>query len=148
MARPQNPNLNFNNLIVLVTKLRRKLDAQIEAEVHYRGYHQFKSSYLPVFLLLFKEPGTTVGIAEACGVTKQASSKLLREMTGFGLLKSHVNREDRRSEIIQLSAKGRRMATEVRKCLNRLTENYKTLMGKQEYDQMLELLGVLWILHE
>jgi hypothetical protein len=31
MPRPQNPNLNFHNLIVLVSKLRRKLDAQIEA---------------------------------------------------------------------------------------------------------------------
>lgn len=148
MARPQNPNLNFHNLIVLVSKLRRKLEAQIEAEVHYRGYKHFKSSYLPVFLLLFKEGSTTVRIAEACGVSKQASSKLLIEMSRLGYLKSQVNKEDRRSEIILLSAKGKRMATEVRKCLHRLSENYKTLMGRDEYGQLVDLLEVMLVLHE
>lgn len=148
MARPQNSNLNFHNLIILVSKLRRKLDAQIEAEVHYRGYKNFKSSYLPVFLLLFKEGNTTVKIAESCGVSKQAISKLLLEMSELGLVKTQVNKQDRRSTIVLLSAKGLRMATEVRKCLVKLTDNYKSLMGKGKYDTMVELLDVLWVLHE
>jgi DNA-binding MarR family transcriptional regulator len=142
MARPQNPNLNFHNLIVLVSKLRRKLDAQIEAEVHFRGYEVFKSSYLPIFLLLYKEGNTTVMIAE------KATSKLVLEMIELGLLKTQINKEDRRSSIVLLSAKGKRMATEVRKCLHRLSENYKSLMGKDEYDGMMGHLEVLWILHE
>jgi DNA-binding MarR family transcriptional regulator len=148
MARAQNTNLNFNNLIVLVSKLRRQLDAQIEAEVHYRGYKSFKSSHLPIYLLLFKEGSTTVQIAEACGVSKQASSKLLKEMSELGLVKTQINKSDRRSSIVLLSAKGKRTATEVRKCLNNLTENYKTLMGKSKFEHLVELLDVLWILHE
>ncbi len=148
MSRPQNPNLNFNNLLVLVSKLRRKLDSQIEAEVYYRGLKNFKSSYLPIFLLLYKDGDTTVNIAEACGVTKQASSKLILEMTALGFLKTHVNKEDRRSTVVLLSAKGKRMATEVRKCLSKLTENYKSLMGKNKYDSMVELLDILLVLHE
>jgi DNA-binding MarR family transcriptional regulator len=148
MARPQNPNLNFHNLIVLVSKLRRKLDAQIEAEVHYRGFGLFKSSFLPIFLLLYKDGNTTVNIAEKCGVSKQATSKLVLEMIELGLLKTQINKEDRRSSIVLLSAKGKRMATEVRKCLHRLSENYKSLMGKDEYDGMMGHLEVLWILHE
>lgn len=148
MARPQNPNLNFHNLIILVSKLRRKLDSQIEAEVHYRGYKSFKSSYLPIFLLLYNEGSTTVKIAEDCGVSKQAISKLLAEMTSLGLIKNQVNKEDRRSSIVLLSAKGVRMSVEVRKCLNKLTENYKSLMGKSKYESLVEHLEVLWILHE
>ena len=54
MPRPQNPNLNFHNLIVLVSKLRRKLDAQIEAELHYRGNTAFKSSYTKKEVQRFK----------------------------------------------------------------------------------------------
>ncbi|MEZ4804525.1 MAG: MarR family winged helix-turn-helix transcriptional regulator [Bacteroidia bacterium] len=128
--------------------MRRKLDAQIEAEVQYRGFGFFKASFLPIFLLLYKEGNTTVNIAERCGVTKQATSKLVLEMIELGLLKTQVNKEDRRSSIVLLSAKGKRMATEVRKCLHRLSENYKTLMGKDEYDKMMGHLEVLWILHE
>ena len=148
MSRPENPNLKVDNLIVLVSKLRRKLEAQIEAEVHYRGIKDFKSSYLPILLLLFKEGSTTVDIAEACGVTKQAISKLVLEMTGLGYLKSQTNKQDKRSSLVMLSAKGKRMATEVRKCLHKLTENYKDLMGKGKYDNMLELLEILLALHE
>lgn len=148
MARPKNQTLNFHNLIILVSKLRRKLDSQIEAEVHYRGYKNFKSSYLPIFLILYKEGSTTVKIADECGVTKQAISKLLLEMSNLGLIKSQVNKQDRRSTIVLLSAKGMKMATEVRNCLISLTDNYKSLMGKTKYDNMVELLEVLWILHE
>lgn len=148
MPRPQNPNLNFDNLLVLVPKLRRKLDSQIEAEVFHRGLKNFKSSYLPIFLLLYKNGDTTVNIAEACGVTKQASSKLIQEMSSLGYLKTQINKEDRRSTLVLLSAKGKRMATEVRKCLNKLTENYKSLMGKTKYDNMVELLDILLVLHE
>jgi hypothetical protein len=36
----------------------------------------------------------------------------------------------------------------VRKCLSRLTENYKSLMGKTKYEHMVELLNVLYLLHE
>jgi DNA-binding MarR family transcriptional regulator len=97
---------------------------------------------------LYKEGSTTVQIAEHCGVTKQASSKLILEMSELGFLKSQINKEDRRSTIILLSAKGNRLATEVRKCLSKLTENYKSLMGKNKYENMVELLEVLWILHE
>lgn len=148
MSRVQNPNLVFHNLIVLVSKLRRKLDAQIEAELHYRGYVQFKSSYLPIFLLLHHQGQTTVQIAEACGVTKQASSKLILEMTDLGWLKTQVNKADRRSSIVLLSAKGKRMSLDVRKCLSKLTDNYKSLMGRTKYDQLVELLDVMWVLHE
>ncbi len=148
MARPKNQNLNFHNLLILVSKLRRKLDSQIEAEVHYRGFKNFKSSYLPIFLILYKEGSTTVRIAEECGVTKQAISKLLLEMANLGFIKTQVNKQDRRSSIVLLSAKGMKMATEVRDCLTNLTDNYKSLMGKTKYENLVELLEVLWILHE
>jgi len=140
MSRAQNPNLVFHNLIVLVSKLRRKLDAQIEAELHYRGYEQFKSSYLPIFLLLHNQGQTTVQIAEACGVTKQASSKLVLEMHALGWLKTQINKADRRSSII--------LSLDVRKCLSKLTDNYKSLMGKTKYEQLVELLDIMWVLHE
>lgn len=147
MARQTNPNLSFNNLIVMISKLRRKLEAQIEAEVHYQGFKNFKSSYLPVFLLLYNEGSTTVRMADACGVSKQAISKLLSEMSELGLIKNQVNKQDRRSSIVLLSAKGMRMATEVRSCLDKLTENYKYLMSKSKYEGMVEQLEILLILH-
>jgi DNA-binding MarR family transcriptional regulator len=75
MARPQNPNLNFNSLFVNTNKLKRILDSYIESELHFKGIKTFKSAYLPIFLFLFQEGNTTVQIASAMGISKQAASK-------------------------------------------------------------------------
>jgi DNA-binding MarR family transcriptional regulator len=148
MPRPQNPNLNFNSLFVLVFKLKRILESQIESEIQFKGIKSFKSTFLPVFLFLFKEGSTSVLIADALGVSKQAASKLIHEMMAEGLIKTQINKLDRRSSIILLSAKGKRMAIEVRKTLHRLTENYKSLMGKEEFQLMVNYLDNLLGLHE
>ncbi|MDP2174482.1 MAG: helix-turn-helix domain-containing protein [Bacteroidota bacterium] len=148
MARPQNPNLNFNSLFVNTNKLKRILESYIESEMHFKGIKTFKSSYLPVFLFLFQEGNTTVQIASAMGISKQAASKMLKEMMSEGLVKTQINKSDRRSTIVLLSAKGKRMAIETRKTIHRLTENYKSLMGKNKYEQLVESMEALLGLHE
>jgi DNA-binding MarR family transcriptional regulator len=148
MARPQNPNLNFNSLFVNTNKPKRILESYIESEMHFKGIKAFKSSYLPIYLLLFHEGQTTVQIAYELGVTKQAASKMLKDMMSEGLVKTQINKADRRSAIVLLSAKGKRMAIETRKTVHRLTENYKSLMGKNKYEQLVESMEILLGLHE
>ena len=143
-----NTQIEFENIFVTITKLKRKLDAQIEAELHWRGYKNFKSSYLPIFILLYKYPSTVVQIAEAYGITKQGISKLSKEMMAEGFIKTLVNKEDRRSTHLLLTAKGKRLATEARKCIKKLNENYKYLLGFNKFDNMNDMLVSLLALHE
>lgn len=143
-----NTQIEFENIFVTITKLKRKLDAQIEAELHWRGYKNFKSSYLPIFILLYKYPSTVVQIAEAYGITKQGISKLSKEMMAEGFIKTLVNKEDRRSTHLLLTAKGKRLATEARKCIKKLNENYKSLLGFNKFDNMNDMLVSLLALHE
>jgi DNA-binding MarR family transcriptional regulator len=143
-----NSKVELDNVFITTTKLRRKLEAQIEAELHYRGYRNFKSSYLPIMIMLYKDGMSVVNIAYDYGVTKQAISKLTNEMMKENLLKTLVNKEDRRSVTIVLTAKGKRMAVEVRKCVNKLNENYRTLLGKNKFEQMLEMMITLLALHD
>lgn len=143
-----NSKVELDNVFVTTTKLRRKLEAQIEAELYYLGHKTFKSSYLPIMIMLYKEGMTVVNIAYEYGVTKQAISKLTAEMMRENLLKTLVNKEDRRSVTIVLTAKGKRMAVDVRKCVNKLNENYRTLMGKNKFDQLLESMVTLLALHD
>ncbi len=143
-----NTQIEFENIFVTITKLKRKLDAQIEAELHWRGYKNFKFSYLPIFILLYKYPSTVVQIAEAYGITKQGISKLSKEMMAEGFIKTLVNKEDRRSTHLLLTAKGKRLATEARKCIKKLNENYKSLLGFNKFDNMNDMLVSLLALHE
>ncbi len=143
-----NSKVELDNVFVTTTKLRRKLEAQIEAELYYLGHKSFKSSYLPIMIMLYKDGMTVVNIAFEYGVTKQAISKLTAEMMRENLLKTLVNKEDRRSVTIVLTAKGKRMAVDVRKCVNKLNENYRTLIGKNKFDQMLDTMITLLALHD
>lgn len=148
MPLTQNPNLNFNSLFVLSSKLKRLLDNYIESEIEFKGIKNFKASYLPVFLLLYNSSNTNSQIAQLLGVSKQASSKMLKEMMALGLIKTQKNKSDNRSSIVLLSAKGSRMALEVRKTIHRLTENYKSLMGKPQFETLVEGLENIIGLHE
>lgn len=143
-----NAKIELDNIFIVTTKLKRKLDAQIEAELHYRGYKNFKSSYLPVLIMLYKEGNSVVNISAEYGISKQAISKLTAEMMGENLLKTLVNKEDRRSVTLVLSARGKRMATEARKCVSKLIDNYKTLIGKNKYEIMQESLISLFAFHD
>ena len=143
-----NSKVELDNVFVTVTKLRRKLDAQIEAELHYIGYKNFKSSYLPVLIMLYKEGRSVVNIAYDYGISKQAISKLTAEMMNESLLKTLVNKDDRRSMTIVLTAAGKRMATDARKCVSKLNDNYKTLIGKNKYEQMMDSLLSLLAFHD
>lgn len=148
MARSVNTEAEFENIFITTSKLKKKLESQIEAEVRWRGYADFKSSFLPILILLYKGGKTSISISESVGVTKQAVSKVVAEMTEMGYLKSQINKTDRRSNIILLSAKGKRMAIETRKCYNKLIENYKNLLGRNKYDQMMDALDSLLVFHD
>ena len=78
----------------------------------------------------------------------QLQGPLKRDRATKAKLKTQINKADRRSSIILLSAKGKRMSLDVRKCLSKLTDNYKSLMGKTKYEQLVELLDIMWVLHE
>ena len=148
MAIRLNTQLELENVFITVTKLKRKLDAQIEAELHWRGYKNFKSSYLPVFILLYKYSSTVVQISEAYGISKQGISKLTKEMMAEGFIKTLVNKEDRRSTHLLLTAKGKRLAIEARKCLRKLNDNYRSLLGINKFDNMGDTLVAFLALHE
>ncbi len=148
MATRLNTQLELANVFVTVSKLKRKLDAQIEAELHWRGYKNFKSSYLPVFIILYKYSSTVVQIAEAYGISKQGISKLTKEMMAEGFLKTLVNKEDRRSTHLLLTAKGKRLAIEIRKILRKLNDNYRSLLGIHKFDSMNDNLVNFLALHE
>ena len=98
--------------------------------------------------MLYKEGRSVVNIAYDYGISKQAISKLTSEMMNESLLKTLVNKDDRRSMTLVLTAAGKRMATDARKCVSKLNDNYKTLIGKNKYEQMMDSLLSLLAFHD
>ncbi len=148
MSKKYSIENELSNVFVISNKLKRKLDAQLEAEMHWQGYKAFKISYLPVFLILYNTPNTAINIAQYCGISKQATSKLIKEMMLNGFIKTQLNKQDARSTLLLLTAHGKRTATSLRKCLKNLAENYKSLIGINKFENMCDNMETLLILHE
>ncbi|MEH6679822.1 MAG: bifunctional helix-turn-helix transcriptional regulator/GNAT family N-acetyltransferase [Sediminicola sp.] len=111
----------------------RQLTAKItEDAAKIYGLYQVALSpkWFPVFFVLAREGEKTVTeIAHTIGHSQPSVSKIIREMTGAGLLEQHRKSDDKRRNVVALTAKGhllnehiKMQYTDVENAVEKLTE--------------------------
>ncbi|MDE6137764.1 MAG: MarR family transcriptional regulator [Muribaculaceae bacterium] len=69
-----------------------------------------KPKWFPVLYMLFKGTDNSVtGIAKSIGQTHPSVSNLVKELTAAGLTEESKSGDDRRTTLVRLSAKGRKL---------------------------------------
>ena len=104
------------------------------------GYDNFKIAYMPVLMNIKLEGTSNNELAKVARVTKQAMSKVVKELTDMGYIKSKVSPEDKRNSIISLTDKGKKLVIEARYAVRDLMNEYREVFGKKEFDLMLQLM--------
>jgi DNA-binding MarR family transcriptional regulator len=106
------------------------------------GYENFRIAYMPVLVNIGVEGVGNKELAHRVRVTKQAMSKVLKEILDLGYITSKVSKEDKRNSIISLTDKGKKLVILCRQSIIALMEEYRREFGAQEFD------GVLLMLHK
>src|ERR1700755_3708354 len=101
------------------------------------GYDGFKIAYMPVFMNIPQEGINNNELAKNARVTKQAMSKVVKELQDMGYIKSKVSPDDKRNFIILLTDKGKKLVIECRLAVTELMEEYRKVFGRREFDTML-----------
>jgi DNA-binding MarR family transcriptional regulator len=104
------------------------------------GYQDFKIAYMPVFMNIPPEGINNNELARIARVTKQAMSKVVKELQDMGYIKSKVSPEDKRNFIIVLTDKGKKLVIECRLAMKDLMDEYRQVFGKKEFDAMLQMI--------
>jgi DNA-binding MarR family transcriptional regulator len=125
----------------IISYLKRQFDFWANDQLGRRGYKHFKMAYMPVLMNISTDEGTSNNdLAKVCRVTKQAMSKVLKELTKYGYIKTKVDPLDKRSSIIMLTDKGKKFVIDARSCMKDLMQEYRDVIGAKDFDHTLQLL--------
>jgi DNA-binding MarR family transcriptional regulator len=86
--------------------------ARIDDAIRVAGYTDVSHAHLTLFRWRSIDGMRPTELADEVWLSKQALNDLLRDLEGWGYVRLEVNPNDRRSRIIRLTAKGRRLYEE------------------------------------
>lgn len=132
----------------LVNLWKRFFDDWAHQELELRGYPYFKMAYMPFIMNISNEGSTNNEIAQKAKVTKQAMSKVVKELTTLGLIRVEKHPTDARATMIYLSDAGEKFVAQSKLCVTGLHAQYKEILGEEELNQLLHSMQKIVQHHE
>ena len=128
---------NDHNLARLVRTVERHITNQISRELQLHGYHSVSARHLQVFEHLDTEGVSIIQLAQRAGISKQAMSKMVKEVAHEGFVHVVTDNRDNRVQLVNVTEKGAGLIVDirretVRRCDELLTQNIVT---REELDQ-------------
>ncbi len=128
----------------LISVLKRQFSAWISDILVNNGYEDFKMAYMPLLMNIGPEGVTNKELAEKSFITKQAMSKVVKELLELGYIEKEKDYSDKRCANIFLTAKGKHLAVTVREKIYELELGYEKRLGHEKMndvkDVMLEII--------
>jgi DNA-binding MarR family transcriptional regulator len=138
----------------IVSYLKRQFDSWTTAQLAANGYKNFKTAHMPVLMNITIDGINNNELAKRARVSKQAMSKVLKELTVLGVVKTKTDPSDKRSSIVLLTDKGKKLVIDARLCVKSLMDDYRKEFGKEKFDQhmifmtkLIEYNDERWNLH-
>lgn len=107
------------------------------------GYNDFKIAYFPVLMNIGLEGATNNELAEKGCITKQAVSKVIKELESYGLVHSELHTTDSRSVNIQLTKKGKEFVIKATEQVLKRMQEYEKLVGKENFHQAMDTMFII-----
>jgi len=136
------------NIGRLLNMWKRFFDDWAYEELNQLGYDYFKMAYMP-FIMNISETGSTNNeIAIKAKVTKQAMSKVVKELLAYDLIKIKKHETDARAALIFLTQKGKDLIADTKKCVGELSTEYIDIIGERNYKVMIDSMYKIVKHHE
>ncbi len=132
--------IKSGNWVKLISILKHQFNEWALERLVRQGHADFKIVYMPVLMNISLEGTNNNDLAHHARVTKQAMSKVAKELQKLGYIKSKTDRNDKRSTIFILTDRGKKLVIEARCCVKDLTTEYKKLVGSAQFDRATEIL--------
>jgi DNA-binding MarR family transcriptional regulator len=124
----------------LISVSRKQFEEWTINRLCQHGYDNFKIAYIPVLMNVPQDGINNNELAKKARVTKQAMSKVVKELLDMGYIKSKADMDDKRNSIFSLTDKGKKMVIECRLAMKDLMDEYRSVFGKKEFDHVMTIL--------
>lgn len=124
----------------LVSLQKRFFDEWAIANLANVGYPDFKIGYFAILMNINLEGSTNNELAEKVCVTKQASSKVIKEIEEYGLVTSVLDESDSRKVLIKLTKRGKEFVIKATEEVYKKMAEYEKLVGKENFKIAMETM--------
>ncbi len=125
----------------LLLEAHRALGAELVAALAERGYPDVRPGHAAVFLHIDRRSGTRLTeLARRARVTKQGMMLVVDELEQRGYVRRVRDPEDGRAKIVRLTARGRRLAAEVRRLVAAIEARTRRELGDRRFETLREAL--------
>ncbi len=121
----------------ILALLKKQFDQWAIEYLAQKGYKGFKMTHMPVIMNIDLTGTNNNDLAIRAKVTKQAMSKVIKELKKSGYISSKTDPSDKRSIIFSLTAKGKNFIMGARASVGELMNEYRNEIGKKKFDDLL-----------
>jgi DNA-binding MarR family transcriptional regulator len=134
-----------NRLLYL---LKRLSDEWYCTKLCHANLEGFNNSYLPLFMSIGTKGISNSKLASTLNITKQAASKVIKELEELKLVRSEKCSTDGRSMMLYLTEDGIHFYDHVRDQMISLEQDYKKVVGTRNYETAIDVMLKLVDYHE
>lgn len=132
----------------LLGHLKRSFDSWALSQLSLHGFEGFKMGYMPLLMNIHPEGTINNDLAKKARVTKQAMSKVVKELESLGFVESRPHCSDKRCSVIMLTTKGKKLVLQAKLRIIELEKEYEGVLGKTKFAQLKEMMAQIQDYHE
>ncbi len=112
------------------------------------NFNDFNNAHLPVFMSIGTKGISNSKLAANLSITKQAASKVIKELEEIKLVRSEKCSTDARSMMLYLTDDGISFYEHIKNQMMMLEEEYKKVVGAKNYENAVDVMLKLIDYHE
>lgn len=127
-------------LIRMVNLIKKDMDNRLTEQLQQRGYADFKMGDMVLIANIAPEGIINNELAKKALITKQAMSKVVKNLEAAGYIETRKHESDNRAIMIFLSDKGKQLLIAATEGVQEMEQHYAYLIGQEDNKHLKELL--------
>lgn len=127
-------------LIRMVNLIKKDMDNRLTEQLQQRGYADFKMGDMVLIANIAPEGIINNELAKKALITKQAMSKVVKNLEAAGYIETRKHESDNRAIMIFLSDKGKQLLIAATEGVQEMEQHYAYLIGAEDNKHLKELL--------
>ena len=132
----------------LVYLLKRSIDDWSMNKLCRMNHLDFNSAHLPFFMSIGTTGITNNALAAKMSVSKQAASKIVKELEVTNMVRSEKSPDDARASVLYLTPEGEKFYQHLKGQVEALENEYKKVVGVKNYETAIDVMLKLVQFHE
>lgn len=127
-------------LIRLLSIVKKDYDARLTEHLQKNGYADFKIGDMVLMANISTEGTINNELAKKARITKQAMSKVVKNLEAMGYIITRKHETDNRATVIFLSEKGKQLMIDMFGAVQEIQTFYTGIIGEQDADLLRDIL--------